>query len=164
MLDLLVLASLCWWYSMANSKVNVYSLSSFLHMPLFFLPQSSQDFLEFLLLKSLVFIPTGPWKEENGMKILTSFGILLGESGKCKGTVCEKLVLLSQVCKLTESPQSLPWIQGICGKPRNLVVLRIITVGYKMGAQLKRLLRFWRIWSCPLLPSWRVSLHKLFKR
>lgn len=72
---------------------------------------------------------------KNEMEILTSFCIVLGESDKCKRMLHEKSCILSQVCKLTDSPQSLPQLSKYLRqiqKPCQL--LQIITVGYKTGA------------------------------
>lgn len=59
MLDLPMLASLCCWYSMENTEVEVYTLPLFLHVLLSFLPHSSHD-LVFSSPEPLVFIPSGP--------------------------------------------------------------------------------------------------------
>lgn len=124
MFNLPMLASLRWWYSKENAKVKVYTLSSFPYMPLIFLPQSSQDFFRVFITKIFSVYSYRSMKvvrEENELKILATFGIMLGEADKYEEMSHEKSFLLIQVCRLTGSLQSLPWIQGVWNKSRNLV-------------------------------------------
>lgn len=71
------------------------------------------------------------------MKILTSFGIMLGESDKCKGMLHEKSFLLSQVCKLTDSLQSLPESRVFKTNPETLSAPRDYHSGLQDGCIVK---------------------------